>query len=110
MTQRDQRMPKQETQTAQDQRIFPETQADIREWLRREVGHQSRPRLGGVGGQAAPPASNAAMTLTAGSASPKREHGEQRAAQRANQRVQGIVGGIDPRDLIRKKLQEIEHP
>ena len=36
-------------------------------------------------------------------------NGKQRAADRPDNGVNGVPGGIDPRNFIGKKLQEIEH-
>ena len=99
-----------EREPADDGDIFSQTEADIRKWFRRSVRDQTRVAF-------------AVCVIRLVAAGEQRDddverrrgmsehlNGEKRAADRPNDGVHSVPGGIDPRNFVGEKFQEVEKP
>ena len=79
----DNRVPKQEAESAENQGVSAEAQTNVGNRLRREVRDQSRSRLGGVGRQRRSAREESCNHFDTRIGLPEGKHGEQCATQRA---------------------------
>ena len=56
-----------------------------------------------------PPASKATITVNVGLGMAEHLNREQSAADRADHGVDGVPGGVDPRNFVREKFEEIKN-
>src|SRR6266567_2607678 len=97
-----------ERETAKDRGIFAKTQADVRKWFRRCVGGETRRCLCGVSNEARAASQQCDDYGERRTWMPEHLNGKQRAANRTNDRVNSVPSGVDPRNFVRKKFEEIQ--
>src|SRR5439155_4356548 len=98
-----------ESESAQHGCVFDETQPNIRKWFRRCVGSETRSRLCGVRDQARAASEQRDDYRKCGTWMPEYLNRKQRATNRANHRVNSIPGGVDPRNFVGEKFEEIKN-
>src|SRR4029077_17991431 len=98
-----------QSETAEDRGIFAKTQADVRKWFWRCVAGETRSRLCRVSYEARPASEQCNDDGEGGTGMPEYLNGKQRAANRTNDRVNGIPSGVDPWNFVRKKFEEIKN-
>ncbi len=97
-----------ESESAEHRGIFAETQPNVRKWFRRCVGGETRSCLGGVSDEARAASEQGDDHGESGTRMAEHLNREQSAANRANHGVNGIPGGVDPRNFVGEKFEEIE--
>src|SRR6266446_10246277 len=97
-----------QSETAEDRGIFAKTQADVRKWFRRCVAGQTRSRLCGVSDEARAASEQCDDYGERRTRMPEHLNGKQRAANRTDDRVNGVPSGVDPWNFVRKKFEEIQ--
>src|SRR5438132_10569210 len=98
-----------ESESAQHGCIFTETQPNVRKRLRRCVGGETRSRLRGVRDEAGATREQCDDYGERGTWMPEYLNRKQRATNRANHRVNSIPGGVDPRNFVCEKFEEIKN-
>jgi hypothetical protein len=96
-------------QSADNSGIFGQAERDIGKRFRRRVTGETRGGFGGVRNQARPAGEQRDNYGKGRARMPEQLNGEQCAADWANDSVNGVPGGIDPRDFVGNKFQEIEN-
>src|SRR5437764_12452083 len=98
-----------ESEGAERRGIFAKTQADVRKWFRRCVGGETGGRFCGVSDEARAASEQCDDYCKGGTWMHKHLNGTQSAANRTNNGVDGSPGGVDPRNLARKKFEGIKN-
>ena len=98
-----------QSETAEHRGIFAKTQADVRKWFWRCVAGETRSRLCGVSNEARAAGEQCDDYGERGTWMPEHLNGKQRAANRTNDGVNRVPGGVDPWNFVREKFEEIKN-
>ena len=93
---------------ADDRGIFTETEANIRERLWRAIAGEPRSCFCRVSDQTRAASEQRDNYREGGTRMSEHLNGKQRAADRADDGVDGVPGRVDPWNLVRKKFEEIK--
>ncbi len=96
-------------QSAEDGDILSDAEGDVGKRFGRSVGGQTRGRFRGVTNEAGPASEQRDHDGKGRAGMAEHLNGKQRAADRTNNGVDGVPGGIDPRDLVGEKFEEIQN-
>src|SRR5256886_12751414 len=95
-------------QAAEDGEVFADAQANVRRRLRRAVRNEASRRFGGVSDEAGRTAQQNDENIDDGRMMAEHLNREQCSADRADNGMDRVPGGIEPRDLVGKKFQDVE--
>jgi len=97
------------SESAQHSSIFAETQPNIWKWLRRRVRREARSRLCSMHDEARATRKQRHNYGERGTWMAEHLNRDQGAADRANESMHGIPGGVEPWNFIGEKFQRIEN-
>ena len=95
-------------ETAEHRGVFAETKTNVRKRFRRCVAGETRSCFCRMSDQARPASEQCDNHSERRAWMPEHLNGKQRAANRTNDRVDGVPSGVDPRNLVREKFEEIK--
>ena len=97
-----------ESEPAKHRCIFAKTQSNVRKWFWRCVAGKTGSCFRGMSDEGRAPGEQRDDYGECGTWVPKHLNGKQRAADRTNDGVDRVPSGVDPRNFVREKFEEIK--
>ena len=104
------RIPSQQPKSSKHQPILRQAQADIRKRLGRCIDHHARSGLGRMRGKSHSTRKQHRHDFKHRMRVAHGGHGQRSRSNRANEGVDGVPSGVDPRNLVGEKFDQIQHP
>ena len=98
-----------QSETAEHCGIFAKTQSDVRKRFWRCVAGETRRCFCRMSDQARPASEQCDDHSERGTWMPEHLNGKQRAANRTNDGMNGVPSGVDPRNFVGEKFEEIKN-
>ena len=97
-----------ESESAKHRCIFAKTQSNVRKWFWRCVAGKTGSCFRGMSDEGRAPGEQCDDYGEHGTWVPEHLNGKQRAANRTNDGVDRVPSGVDPRNFVREKFEEIK--